>query len=44
MVEWGEDCVERMVGQLTLKYPTDEYRYRFISFNGSCFDDYFLID
>lgn len=33
-----------MVNELHADYTTAEYTYKFISFNGSCFDDYFLIN
>lgn len=33
-----------MVWELKLEYHYKDYTYKFISFNGSSFDDYFLID
>lgn len=39
----GTNVCEQMVNQLCKKYDTEKYKFRFISFNGSNFDDYFLL-
>lgn len=39
----GDNCVGEMVEKMMLDFPADQYKKTLISFNGSCFDDYFVL-
>ena len=39
----GPDACSEMLRDLAIRYPKDQYRFRMISFNGSQFDDLFLL-
>ena len=40
----GSDVCKQMVSALLREYDVNQYRFRFVSFNGSNFDDYFLMN